>query len=420
MKLPQNVIPWVIRRDLAWRRQAQPRPAWFWRRLPGAAKYRGCWLLMDRDTEAHDNAEHLYRYLRDKHPEINAWFVLRRNSKDWAKLSAQGFRLISYGSWQHALALTQCQELVSSQIDHYVVSPPVVWWLRRRPWRFTWLQHGVINYDLSKWINPKPISLMVTSSRPEYEAISGPNTEYVFSPSQVLLSGQPRHDTLLAKAALVPANARNLVVLMPTWRKDLVSGGIGLGNKRQSNSQFWDSPFIGQWTALAQNPKLQELAVNNNLEIAILPHPALGEILQSRPLPGVTYLNYLDNDVQDVLAHAAVVVTDFSSIAFEAALVDRPVVYFQFDKERFFSGTHIGGRGYFEYEDDGFGPVCETVPEVVTAISDIVRNCRVPGPPFDARMAQTMSLRDGQASARIVAAIQNVASRNAAARGGGG
>ena len=406
MKLPRNVIDRVTSVDLALRKQAPPRPRWFWRPFPGAAKYHDCWLLMDRDTEAHDNAEHMYKYLRTEHPEINAWFVLRRSSADWPKLYSQGFKLIPYGSIAHALALTQCRELVSSQIDHYVISPPCVWWLRRRPWRFTWLQHGVINYDLSDWINSKPISFMVTSSLPEYQAISGSDTKYVFGPDQVLLSGQPRHDALLAKAAAVPPSERNLIVLMPTWRKDLVSGGIGLGNKRQSNSQFWDSPFVKYWSELSQASQLQALAKAQNMEIAIMPHPALGEILQSRPLHGVRFLNYLDNDVQDVLAHAAVVVTDFSSIAFEAALIDRPLVYFQFDRERFFGGTHIGGRGYFDYDKDGFGPVCETVPAAVAAITEIVSQGRVPSEPYATRMAETMSLRDGQARARIYQEIQ--------------
>jgi len=409
MKLPQNVIDFVTRVDLACRKQASPRPKWLWQHLPGVAKYRNCWLLMDRDTEAHDNAEHLYRYLQKEHPEINAWFVLRRDSADWPKLYQQGFRLIPYGSLQHALALTQCQELVSSQIDHYVVSPPIIWWLRRRPWRYTWLQHGVINYDLSDWINSKPISLMVTSSRPEYEAISGSGTKYIFTPEQVLLSGQPRHDALVAKAAKVPPDQRNLIVLMPTWRKDLVTGGIGIGNKRQSNKDFWDSPFVQYWTQLSQDHALQELAKSHGLDIAFMPHPALGEILQSRPLPGVKFKNYLDNDVQNVLAHAAVVVTDFSSIAFEAALIDRPVVYFQFDRERFFGGTHIGGRGYFEYDTDGFGPVCETVSDAVAAISEIISRGRTPAPLYEQRMRDTMTLRDGQASARIVTAIKQKA-----------
>jgi len=410
MKLSPRVIESVTKLDLACRKTALPRPQWFWRRLPGAAQYRDCWLLLDRDTEAHDNAEHLYRYLRKEHPEINTWFVLQRNSPDWDRLAAQGFRLIRYGSWQHIVALTQCRELISSQIDHYIVSPPMVWWLRRRPWRFTWLQHGVINYDLSSWINTKPISFMVTSSPAEYAAIAGEGTKYVWTPNEVLLSGQPRHDALLAKAAAVPPNQRNLIVLMPTWRKDLVSGGIGLSNKRESTSTFWESPFVQNWTQLATNPQLQQFAAANNLEIAIMPHPALGKILQSRPLPGVRFLNYVDDDVQDVLAHAAVVITDFSSIVFEAALIDRPVIYYQFDRERFFGGTHIGGRGYFDYEKDGFGPVCESIPTAIAAIEDVINNGKQPAEPYATRMATAMPLRDGQASARITAEIQRKAS----------
>ena len=53
------------------------------------ARYRRAWTFLDRDTEAHDNAEHLYRWVLRHCPEINAWFVLRRESTDWDRLAGR-------------------------------------------------------------------------------------------------------------------------------------------------------------------------------------------------------------------------------------------------------------------------------------------------------------------------------------------
>src|SRR5690606_37271704 len=55
---------------------------WIWRRFVRVLarrpfvrkKFRNAWLLMDRDTDADDSAEALYRWLRDNRPEINAYF----------------------------------------------------------------------------------------------------------------------------------------------------------------------------------------------------------------------------------------------------------------------------------------------------------------------------------------------------------
>ncbi|MBC7172310.1 MAG: CDP-glycerol glycerophosphotransferase family protein, partial [Polyangiaceae bacterium] len=86
------------------------------------ARFAHAWLFMDRDTQADDNAEHLYRYVRANHPEVNAWFLLRRSSPDWARLSLEGFRLIPFGSLAHRMALLNADHLISSHADHYVLS----------------------------------------------------------------------------------------------------------------------------------------------------------------------------------------------------------------------------------------------------------------------------------------------------------
>jgi hypothetical protein len=56
----------------------------------GAKRFRQVWLFMDRDTQADDNAEHLYRYVIGRHPGVNCHFVLRRSSPDWNRLKEEG------------------------------------------------------------------------------------------------------------------------------------------------------------------------------------------------------------------------------------------------------------------------------------------------------------------------------------------
>lgn len=66
-------------------------------------RFCGAWFFVDKDTEADDNAEHLYRWVLHHHPEINAWFVLNRDSRDWRRLEAEGFRLVPFGGVEHRL-----------------------------------------------------------------------------------------------------------------------------------------------------------------------------------------------------------------------------------------------------------------------------------------------------------------------------
>ncbi|MBF7067248.1 capsular biosynthesis protein, partial [Campylobacter volucris] len=68
----------------------------FQKRLPKG----NIWLLMDRDYEADDNAEHLYRYIMQNHPEQEIVFALRKESSDWERLKKEGFNLVEFGSFE--------------------------------------------------------------------------------------------------------------------------------------------------------------------------------------------------------------------------------------------------------------------------------------------------------------------------------
>ncbi|BDZ51550.1 hypothetical protein GCM10025867_37910 [Frondihabitans sucicola] len=332
---------------------------WALRSKKTRERFADAWVFMDRDTDANDNAEHLYRHVSKTHPEINSWFVLERTSRDWNRLQAEGFRLVEYGSFDWYLLLFHAEHLASSHIDQYVVDPFREDRYGKRRFKFTFLQHGVTNYDISRWVNTKPVELFVTVTPQERDTIAGTG-QYVFSDREVLLTGFPRHDALLRKRAA--SSERDLIVVMPTWRKKLAGEQAAGSNERAKNPMFMTSEFASNYQALLRSSKLQGLAARSGKRLAFMPHPNIRPYLADFDLPPhVDILDFATNNVQDVLARAAGFVTDYSSLAFDAAFLDVPVIYFQFDSESFFDGTHVGRRGTFDYARDGFGPVATDV-----------------------------------------------------------
>lgn len=335
------------------------------------SRYSHAWVFMDRNTDANDNAEHLYRHVARTHPEINSWFVLDRSSRDWARLEAEGFRLVAYKTREWYELLLHAVNLASSHIDQYVVDP----WDKNRygapRFRFTFLQHGVTNYDISRWVNGKPVETFVVVTPQERKAIAGPGP-YFFSGREVAQTGFPRHDELLRKRRSQSADARNLLVVMPTWRKKLAGPQVRGSNERAKNPEFMQSQFATEYQTLLRSDELRDLAAKTGHQLAFMPHPNIRPYLADFDLPSdVKILDFATDNVQDVLARAAVFITDFSSLAFDAAFIDVPVVYFHFDESSFFDGTHVGRRGDFDYQRDGFGPVAHDVTEVVGAIDTI-------------------------------------------------
>jgi UDP-N-acetylglucosamine 2-epimerase len=135
------------------------------------------------------------------------------------------------------------------------------------------------------------------------------------------------------------------------------------------------------------------------------------DYLATSPLPAHVVTHRFDAvDVQEVIARSAVLVSDYSSLAMEAALLTHPVVYYQFDRDTYYSGRRLHRPGDWSFERNGFGPVTETVEQAVTALELIAETGEV-DPMYLARMQAAFPFRDGRCCERIVAATLHVAHR---------
>ena len=67
---------------------------------------------------------------------------------------------------------------------------------------------------------------------------------------------------------------------------------------------------------------------------------------------------------------SALLITDYSSVAFDFAYMQKPLLYYQFDIEKVHAAHYQ--EGYFNYENDGFGKVCKTEETLVNEISNII------------------------------------------------
>lgn len=71
--------------------------------------------------------------------------------------------------------------------------------------------------------------------------------------------------------------------------------------------------------------------------------------------------------IERLLAIADICITDYSSVAFEFAIMERPIIFFAYDLE-----DYIDERGmYYNYEEITPGPVCKTNEEMIDYIVNI-------------------------------------------------
>jgi hypothetical protein len=338
-------------------------------------------------------------------PEINAWFVIDRGSRDWTRLAQDGFRLVPHGSPDHRLLMLNCRELISSHVDDEIIDPIG----RRRfgagRWRLTFLQHGVTKDDISRLVNRAPIGRLTTATAAEYSAIAGDGTPYVYGGREVALTGLARHDRLLHLATAVGADDERLLLVMPTWRRELFEDAAASAGGLRALAGFWDSDYATTWLELLRSDRLRLLAARAGLRVAFVPHPAMSMMADAHVPSHVDVHRYEDVDVQQLFVRGAAIITDYSSNAFELAYLNRPVIYFQFDRERFFSGQHVYREGEWSYALDGFGPIVDSVPGVLDELARLVDSALLPAEPYATRMAGAFAFRDGRCCERVFESI---------------
>ncbi|MDR2055243.1 MAG: CDP-glycerol glycerophosphotransferase family protein [Desulfovibrio sp.] len=353
-------------------------------------RYGGCLLFMDRPHKADDNAEHLYRWCRGNTPRQNQlYFVLAPDSVDWKRLAEEGFNLLPYRRHQHLQALFRAAWLISSHIGKAILAPAGIcaFWLYR--YKFAFLQHGVVMGDLADWLNRYRIDLLVASAQREYDSII--NGGYKVTAKEAALAGIPRHDALLQKAESARP-ARN-VLFCPTWRMRL----------QQTEDIFLNSDYFTAWNALLNDPALNRAALESGSRLLFLPHPQFDVFLRAfTPGPAFSAISWNKlKSIQDLLVDAAMMVTDYSSIAMDFALLNRPILYYQFDETPPFFQEHLAKPGYFHFDEDGFGPVTRTVEDAASGIIACMKNGFAQHRVYADRAATFFALRDGQNCRRV-------------------
>ena len=101
-------------------------------------------------------------------------------------------------------------------------------------------------------------------------------------------------------------------------------------------------------------------------------HPALYNNILNGTVEGYDLSKYKDffydlsedRDVNELLLTTDVLVTDYSSIIFDWVLLNRPIVYFAYDKEEYENGRGL----YYPFKEYIYGNVAKNTNELVKAI----------------------------------------------------
>ena len=355
------------------------------------------WIISDRLSTAKDNAEALFEHLAKTRFSSAKYVFAINKGEDFDRLKKIG-KVIDRASLWYKIIHLCADMIISSHAEDFVTNPfdyysaPYKDILAKK--KFVFLQHGVTKDDLSSWLNKfnKNIKGFICSSRAEYNSILH-TYPYHYNEEELWLTGMPRFDKL-------KSSTERQIVLMPTWRRYLTSDIDISTGKWGKSSALENSDYTLFWKGFVESGRLQEALEKHGYNLVLVPHPNLdiSPFIHTSPRVRVEK----SPCYADVYEKSACLVTDYSSVAFDMAYLGKPVIYAQPDRERFFSGEHTYGAGYYDYEKNGFGKVANTLDEAVSLVIQCIENECAPDQVYLDRIDEFFEYRDRGACARVV------------------
>ncbi len=177
-------------------------------------------------------------------------------------------------------------------------------------------------------------------------------------------------------------SGRKVILYAPTYRGDKVEDASYDFSKFDLESAFQalhdDYVIIFKW-----HPALYNNIALNKIQAYDLSH-----------YHGFAWDFSEYRDIDGLLAACDILITDYSSMIFDYALLDKPLILYPYDQKEYEDGRGL----YFDFQDYVYGSVATSTPEIIDQIrrESIDENKRA------AFIRRFVSANDGNASDRII------------------
>ncbi len=367
-------------------------------------KRKPIWIVSDRIERASDNGEAFSLYLKDHAKDVNSYFWILEDSPDYKRLKKAGLKILKPYSWRFKMKYLLADVLVSSQSEVAFRTPfqsySHYYGDLVANQKFVFLQHGITEKDVSKFYNKYATNIdrFITAATPEQKFVQ---SLFYYSDDEVPLTGMARYDRLYS-------TDDKIILIAPTWRASTVGGIDQETGLRAPRSGVENSAYCRYYSALLSDPRLLEAARQYGYSIKFIVHPNMVAVMPFMQFgPGVEMFNS-DVEYRDMMACGSMMLTDYSSLAFDFAYLRKPVLYFQFDAADFFGGQHTVKKGYYDYDKNGLGEVTTDIDTTVELLIDYMKHDCALKPLYRERIDSFFAFNDQDNCKRILENIREM------------
>ena len=321
MKKINDILTWAVSACMYWLHRNKKRDRHLW--------VFGCW----GGAKYADNAKYLFEYVNKNHASIRAvWITSKLDIKNM--LTNAGYEVYLSDTESAEKILNQAGvAFFTNSLNDFGIHPFL------NGAKLCALFHGVgFKNELRELDNQHTVKAKLKGLKHYIYDLS--YTDYIFTTSEfakrkfyvqqynaklnsIILTGQPRNDALFENG--MPFPAEKTILYLPTFRENK-SGQIRLDKVINELLEF---------------DKLNDLLKKYDYTLLIKPH-YLTKIHKEKRLSNIQILNDSDvTDIQNLLAKVGMLITDYSSVIGDFALLYRPIIFYSYDLDEYSANNHM-------------------------------------------------------------------------------
>lgn len=359
------------------------------------------WVIFEKDAQGgHDNGFHFFKYVYEQHPEITAYYVIEKASADYKNLEPYSDKVLPFMSREYFEMVAQAKLLISSDTKYHVYNTnrrqaPFAQLLADKP--LIYLQHGVNGLKQVPAFHKHRGLLQFIMAPTQYEKDQINVNQWGYEPNEVAVTGFARWDSYEDKTATIPFKQ---VFVMPTWRKWMDG---------MTREMFKATPFYEQYQAFLNSDQLKSALKTNHVRIAFFLHPYFKDYVDLFDIDEtiIDRYGYLDKDMGEAMMESSLMITDYSSVAWDQFYLNKPVIFYQFDQAEYLRTE----KAYMDYEKELFGDVTFDAQSTVDKIIAYMMENFTMKPEYNYMRQQYFTYIDHHNSERIFKVVKKYSSK---------
>jgi CDP-glycerol glycerophosphotransferase len=314
----------------------------------------------DKGLKFMGNPRYFYLYLLKNKTHFDRIFWITADKKIFLYLKERKYPILYLYSWKAFVAILRSNYLITS---HFIGDVSYVGILfgkfnKIETWHGTPIKQIYESMSNRKTLVSKIKFLLMLKERKSYKLLlttsEEPKKIFETRYKNVRILGYPRNDVFFNSELILEDYGKKfnlnkydkIILYCPTYR-DIPPSKI----------PFTDNSLL----------TMNDYLTQNNYLLLIKSHYWKRSNVDIRNYSNIIDVSEKVSDIQDLLIHVDVLITDYSSVAFDFALLDKPIIFYPYDYNEYLENRIL----YMDYYTDLPGPFAKNEDELFELIQSI-------------------------------------------------